>query len=145
MNAERVEDFKAASDSITQVDSTSAAASINDHPFLQKLLSESTNVGRLANMTVDSTIKKVLVQYFVKNQTSKLSRKFLGGLSGCYEVTKDHLDRCLTMLPDLHDIAKLVSKKKPLSKDESQRAQKRIQYFGFLPIRNNINNLMILV
>ena len=64
------------------------------------------------------------MQYFVKGQTKKLSQKFPGGLSGCDDVTKCLLEKCLTMLPDpLHDIAKLVSKKQPLSKDESQRAQ----------------------
>ena len=129
VNAEHEEETKAASDTTTLVDCTSTTVSINDHPFIQKLLSDGS-ASKIVKLAADGTMKKVLIQYFVKDQSKKiLSQKFLDGLTGCDGVTRCILDKSLKMMPDLHAIAKTVIAKHPLSKERSHQAQGMIHYW----------------
>jgi hypothetical protein len=106
-----------------------AAAPVESHPMIAKLLlvTSNKNSSKLMQLISNGILKKVLMSYFVLGQKMKLSDKFLETVDGCKEVTRHIIVSCLEHhIPDLSLMKDEISAKKPLSMDDSNRAQQII-------------------
>jgi hypothetical protein len=98
-----------------------------EHPMIKLLVNSRKNSSKLIQLVSDGIVKKVLLSYFVTGQTNKLSDKFIKTVDGCEEVTRHLILSCLDPhIPDLMDMKEEISCKKPLSTDDSNRAQQII-------------------
>ncbi len=78
---------------------------------------------------VDGSKKNVYKKYFVENQTSMASAKFLETVDGHKNVNIYLLKECLELTPEVVKIAKSVSKQMQLSKVDSNSAQGLICHY----------------
>jgi hypothetical protein len=98
------------------------------HPMLKLLVSSNKKCpSKLIAIITDGTLKKVLTSYFVPQQKMKFSDKFINTVDGCEGVTRFLAVRCLdNHIPDLSTMKDGISSKTPLSKDNSNHAQRII-------------------
>ena len=95
-----------------------------EHPMIKLLVNSRKNSSKLIQLVSDGIVKKVLMSYFVTGQTNKLSDKFIKTVDGCEEVTRHLILSCLNPhIPDLSKMKDEITYKKPLSTDNSNRAQ----------------------
>jgi hypothetical protein len=100
-----------------------------EHPMVKLLVSSNKNCSpKLIQLVSNGLLRKVLESYFVSGQKNKLSDKFIKTIDGCKEVSRQIIVSCLdTHIPDLSRMIKNgISCKKPLSTDDSNRAQQII-------------------
>ncbi|KAL3783186.1 hypothetical protein ACHAW5_008120 [Stephanodiscus triporus] len=97
------------------------------HPVLQLL--GPSNASKLYSSIINGEMKHALQQYFVKNQVSKPSTKFLNTTQGC-DLSRYLLLACIKIIPGLEDMKDGISSQTPLSKEDSEIAQAIIlEYF----------------
>jgi hypothetical protein len=111
------------------------------HPVLQLL--DQRNASKLYNTIVNGEMKNALQQYFVENQVSKPSHKFLKAALGCEVLSRYLLLACIKIIPGLEGMKDTITSQSPLSKDDSEIAQGIIhQYFpsDFIKSERATNN-----
>jgi hypothetical protein len=111
------------------------------HPVLQLL--DQRNASKLYNTIINGEMKNALQQYFVENQVSKPSHKFLKAALGCEDLSRYLLLACIKIIPGLEDMKDTISSHTPLSKEDSEIAQEIIhQYFpsDFIKSEGAANN-----
>ena len=111
------------------------------HPVLQLL--DQRNASKLYNTILNGEMKNALQQYFVENQVSKPSHKFLKAALGCEDLSRYLLLACIKIIPGLEDMKDTISSHTPLSKEDSDIAQEIIhQYFpsDFIKSEGAANN-----
>jgi len=76
------------------------------HPVLQLL--GPSNASKLYNSIINGEMKNALRQYFVKDQVSKPSTKFLNTAQGC-DLSRYLLLTCIRIIPGLEDMKDGIS------------------------------------